>query len=458
MARNDPDRTEQTRAPRPAANAAGPNAFDRFFRLTASGTTARTEVVAGVTTFLAMAYILFVNPSILGETGMDTDAIFVATALAAALGTLIMGLVARYPIALAPGMGLNAFFAFTVVLTLGIPWQTALAGTFTSGVLFFVLALSGVREAIVNAIPLQLKLAVGAGIGTFIAFIGLRNAGIVVADEATLVTLGKITAPGTLLAIFGIVTTALLLARGVRGAVFYGMVATAVAGVATTFIAPPEGIVAPIPSLAPTFGQAIENLPEIFTGQMIVVVLTMLFVDFFDTSGTLIAIANQAGFLREGKLPRARRAFTADAAATMGGAVLGTSTTTSYIESSAGVAVGGRTGLTAVTTALLFLLALFFSPLLGVVTPEVTAPALIIVGVLMARGLSDIEWSKIEYALPAFVIVLTMPLTYSIANGIALGMVLFPLLMVFRGRAREVHPIAYGLFFVFLAYFIWLVD
>ncbi|MPY79953.1 MAG: NCS2 family permease [Actinophytocola sp.] len=432
-----------------------PNPFDRFFRLSEEGTTVGREAIAGVTTFLAMAYILFVNPSILGETGMDTNAIFVATGLAAALGTLIMGLWARYPIALAPGMGLNAFFAFTVVLQLGIPWQTALAGTLASGVLFFLLAVTGIREAIINAIPIQLKLATGAGIGLFIAFIGLQNAGVVVNSDDTLVTLGDLTSAGTVLTAFGLLMTTLFLVRGIRGGVFYGMVLTAAAGVITGYIDPPTGVVDMVPSLAPTFGQAITNIPELFTAQMAIVVFTMLFVDFFDTSGTLIAIANQAGLLRDGKLPRAMRAFTSDSVATMGGAVLGTSTTTSYIESSAGVAAGGRTGLTSVFTAVLFLLALFFSPLLAVVTPEVTAPALIVVGVLMAVGLGGIEWDKLEFAIPAFVMVIAMPLTYSIANGIALGLIFYPLMMLFRGRWRDVHPALYVLLLVFLAYFIW---
>lgn len=431
--------------------------LDQFFQLSANQTTVPRELIAGGTTFLAMAYILFVNPLILGDTGMDANAVFVATALAAALGTLIMGLWARYPVALAPGMGLNAFFAYTVVLGMGIPWQTALAGTLVSGVLFFIIAVTGLREAIINAIPMQLKLATAAGIGLFIAFIGLRNAQIVVPHSETLVTLGDLSRPETLLAVFGLVVTALLLVRGFRGGIFYGMVITAVAGMITGLIDLPSGVVANVPSLAPTFGEAFAHLGDVLTAQMVVVVFTMLFVDFFDTSGTLIAVASQAGLLKDGKLPRARQAFAADSLATVGGAVLGTSTTTSYIESSSGVAVGGRTGLTSTTTALLFLLALFFSPLLGVATAEVTAPALILVGVFMAQSLGKIEWGALEYAFPAFAIVLGMALTSSIATGIALGLLLFPLLMVVRGRWREVHPIGYGLFFVMLAYFIWLV-
>ncbi|AEF42687.1 NCS2 family permease [Hoyosella subflava] len=430
---------------------------DRFFHITEQGTTFRTEVVAGTTTFLAMAYILFVNPQILGSAGMDVPAVFVATALAAALGSLVMGLWARYPIALAPGMGLNAFFAFTVVLGMGIPWETALAGTLVSGVLFFILAVTGVRGAIIRAIPLNLKFATGAGIGLFIAFIGLRNAEIVVPDEATTVTLGDLSRPETLLALFGVAVTAVFLIRGFKGGVFYGMILTAAAGMITGLISAPDAVVGSVPSLAPTFGVAFGNLGELITAQMLVVVLTMLFVDFFDTSGTLIAVANQAGFLKNGELPRANRALMSDSVATMGGAVLGTSTTTSYIESSAGVSAGGRTGLTSVVTAGFFLLSLLFSPLLAVVTPEVTAPALIIVGVFMAKALGDIEWNKLEYAIPAFATVVAMPLTYSIANGIAFGLLLYPLLMVAKGRWRDVHPITYALFVVVIAHFIWLV-
>ncbi len=436
----------------------GTGTLERFFRLRENGTTARTEVVAGTTTFLAMAYIVFVNPMILSDAGMDQGAVFVATCLAAVVGTLIMGLWARYPIAQAPGMGLNAFFAYTVVLGMGIPWQTALAGTLVSGLLFFILAVTGVREAIVDAIPLQLKLAVGAGIGLFIAFIGLRNAGLVVEYEATLVTLGDLRAPTTLLAIFGLVITALFLLRGLKGGVFYGIVVTALVGIIVGIIDLPGAVVSTPPSLAPTFGEAFTSLPELLTVQLALVVFTMLFVDVFDTTGTLIAVANQAGMLEDNKLPRANRALVSDSVATMAGAALGTSTTTSYIESSAGVGSGGRTGLTSVVTSGFFLLALFFSPLLGVVTPQVTAPALIVVGVMMARGLGQIEWNELEYALPAFVVVIAMPLTYSIANGIALGLFLYPLAMLFKGRGRDVHPMMYVLMAAFLVYFIWLVE
>ena len=446
------ERQDDPGAPQPSSG------LDRYFGLSAHGTDVRTELVAGLTTFLAMAYIIVVNPGILSETGMDFGAVFVATCLAAALGSGVMGLWAKLPIAQAPGMGLNAFFAFSVVLGLGVPWQTALAATFVSGLVFLLLAVTGARQAIINAIPLPLKLAVSAGIGLFIAFIGLRNAGIVVANEATVVGLGDLASGTTLLAIFGVIATAFFVVRGVRGGIFYGIVATTVVGMLTGLVALPDGVVGAVPSMAPTFGEALANLPELFTADLLVVVFTMLFVDFFDTAGTLIGVTNQAGLLTpEGELPRGNRALVSDAIATMGGAVAGTSTTTSYIESSAGVGAGGRTGLTAVTTSGLFLLALFFAPLLSVVTdvPAVTAPALIIVGVMMAQSLGQLEWGDMVFAIPAFVTVIAMPLTYSIATGIALGLVLFPLFMVFRGRARDVHPIMYALMVVFLAYFVW---
>jgi AGZA family xanthine/uracil permease-like MFS transporter len=436
--------------------------MERFFGFKEHGTSMKQEFIAGLTTFLAMAYILFVNANILSAAGMDTGAVFVATGLSAAIGCLVMGLWANYPIALAPGMGLNAFFAFSVVLGLGIPWQTALFGVFVSGVIFFILTLTKIRETLINAIPTQLKLAAGAGIGLFIAFIGLKSAGIVQAapPDTTIVALGNITAPTTILAIFGIVVSAFFMIRGFKGGIFYGMVLTSVAGIIVGLIAVPGAIVSSIPSLAPTFGAAITYTlanPEVLTLQLLVVIFTFLFVDFFDTAGTLMAVANQAGLLKDDKLPRANRALGADSVATMTGAILGTSTTTSYIESSAGVAVGGRTGFTSVVVAAFFLLSLFFSPLLGVVTAQVTAPALIIVGVLMASALGSIKWDKLEYAIPAFVTIITMPLTFSIATGIALGFILYPLMKIFKGEFKDVHPIMYFMFLIFIAYFVWLV-
>ena len=432
--------------------------MDQWFRISERGSTWRREIMAGVTTFLAMAYILFVNGAVLSDAGLDADAVFVATALAAAVGCLIMGLWANYPIGLAPGMGLNAFFTYTVVLGMGIPWETALAAVLVSGILFVALTISGLRERVINAIPQQLKMAAAAGIGFFIAFIGLQNAGIVVANDATLVTFGEIMGAGPLLAVTGLLVTVLFLLRGFHGAVFYGIVATAALGMITGVVAMPEAVVAGLPSLEPTFGKAVTNLPKVLlTPELWVVVFTFLFVDVFDTAGTLMAVANQAGLLRDNKLPAASRAMGADSVATCVGAVLGTSNTTSYIESASGVAAGGRTGLTAVVVAGLFLLSLFFSPLLKITLehPELTAPALIVVGVLMAGALSGIDWHNPAFALPAFITVIAMPLTFSIATGLALGFVLYPLTMVFQGQWRQVNPVMYALFVIFIAYFIW---
>lgn len=431
----------------------------KYFRFEELGTNYRTEFMAGLTTFLAMAYILFVNPNVLGVTGMDEGAVFTATAIAAAVGTFIMGVLARYPVALAPGMGLNAFFAYTVVLGYGIPWQTALAGVLASGIIFILLTISGLREKIINMIPANLKLAVGAGIGFFIAFIGFQNAGIIIANEATLVGLGDLASPNVLLAIFGLVVSVILLSMNIRGGIFYGMIITSIVGMIFGLIASPKGIgdiISPAPSIASTFGQAFINFGDIFTLEMLVVILTFLFVDFFDTAGTLVAVATQAGLLKDNKLPRAGKALFSDAAATVVGSVVGTSTTTSYVESTAGVGVGGRSGFASVVTAGFFLLALFFSPLLAVITVEVTAPALIIVGVLMAASLKDINWDKFEIALPAFLTVICMPLTYSIATGIAIGFIFYPITMIMKGKAKEVHPVMYGLAIIFILYFVYL--
>jgi adenine/guanine/hypoxanthine permease len=431
----------------------------KYFHFDELGTNFKTEVIAGITTFLAMAYILFVNPQILSETGMDQNALFTATALAAAVGTLVMGLVAKYPVALAPGMGLNAFFAYTVVLTYGIPWQTALSGVLVSGIVMVILTLTGIREMIINAIPTNLKLAVGAGIGLFIAFIGLINAGIVVNNDATLVGIGDLTAPTVVLAIFGLVVSVILLTRGIKAGIFYGMIITSIVGMIFGLVPFPTGIsevVSSVPSLEPIFGHALFNLDNIFTIEMLVVILTFMFVDFFDTAGTLVAVASQAGILKDGKLPRAGRALASDSSGTVFGAIFGTSSTTSYVESTAGVGVGGKSGFTAVVTAICFLLALFFSPLLAVVTPQVTASALIIVGVLMVSNLKNIEWDKFEVAVPAFFTVLMMPLTYSIATGIAIGFIFYPITMMVKGRAKEIHPIMYAMAIIFVAYFIFL--
>jgi len=451
----------------------------KYFEFDRHGTTYRREIIAGLTTFLAMAYILAVNPNILSGAGLPPelqakfpphDAVFTATALAAAIGTLIMGIVGKLPIGQAPGMGLNAFFAFTAVLTMQIPWQQALAGVFVSCTLFLILSLTGIRSQIIDAIPQNLKNATTAGIGLFIAFMGLKNAGIIVDSPATLVTMGHLsfkegmdatqilTVKNALLAVFGLLVTGVLLARRIHAGVFVGMLITAVAGMIFGVVELPSQIVSAPPSLAPTLGVALPYLLDpsvIFSQGMFIVVFTFLFVDFFDTTGTLLGVCNQAGLLKDGKLERPGSALASDAVAGMAGALLGTSTTTSYIESTAGVAAGGRTGFTAVVIGFMFLLSLFFFPLLSVITPAVTAPALIIVGVLMASSLRNIEWDKLEESLPAFLTMLMMPLSSSIAAGIACGFIFYPVTKACKGQAREVHPAMYVLFVIFLVYFIW---
>jgi len=430
----------------------------KYFMFDELGTNYRREIIGGITTFLAMAYILAVNPGMLENAGMDKGAVFVATALAATVGSLIMGIFAKFPISLAPGMGLNAFFAFTVVGAYGIPWQTGLTGVFFSGIIFIILSLTGIRETVINAIPVQLKYAVSAGIGLFITFVGLQGAGIIKASKATLVTLGTFTGP-TLLAVFGIVLSVILIIKLRSIGIFLGMVITAIVGMMTGVIAPPTAVVSAIPSVDSTFMVALDPIRHDFGSllnvKFLVVVLTFLFVDFFDTAGTLMAVATQAGLVKDNKLPRASRALMADALATTIGSLFGTSTTTAYVESTSGVAAGARSGFSAVVTAILFLVALFFSPLLAVVTPAVTAPALVIVGVLMVSSLRLIDWDKFEIAVPAFFTVIMMPLGYSIATGIAIGFVFYPITMLLAGRKKEIHPMMYGLFFVFLAYFIW---
>ncbi|CAI9390088.1 NCS2 family permease [Niallia sp. Sow4_A1] len=439
----------------------------KFFKFEELGTNYRREFLGGFTTFLAMAYILAVNPFTLtlGDVAdlpdalrMDYGAVFVATALAAAVGSLIMGIFANYPIALAPGLGLNAYFAYTVVLTQGHPWQYALAAVFISSVFFLLLTLSGLREKLINAIPVELKLAVGAGIGLFITFIGLQNSEIIVGNAATLVHIGDLTKPSTLLAIFGIFVTIILMVRGIHGGVFYGMIITAVVGMIFGVIDTPSKVVSTVPSIEPTFGSLFSALgdPGFYTQSMLVVVLTFLFVDFFDNAGTLVAVANQAGLMKENKLPRAGKALFADSIASMVGSIFGTSTTTSYIESSAGVAAGARTGFAAVVTAGFFLLSLFFFPLLEVVTSAVTTPALVVVGILMVSSLGKIEWAKFEVAVPAFLTIVAMPLTYSIATGIAVGFIFYPIVMIVKGRIKDINPIMYIFFVIFALYFIFL--
>ncbi|APH05659.1 NCS2 family permease [Bacillus weihaiensis] len=425
----------------------------QFFQFAERQTTYRQEFIGGLTTFLSMAYILVVNPIVLAEAGMDKGAVFTATALSAIIGTLMIGLLANFPIGIAPSMGLNSFFTYSVVIGMGIPWQTALTGVFISGVLFVLLSVLKIREKIIDVIPQDLKYAIASGIGFFVAFIGLKNSGIVQANPATFVSLGNLAAPPTLLAIFCFILTVIFLVKNVRGGIFYGMVIATIIGILFGVIDKPESIVGAIPSLEPTFGVALLQLDQIFTVELLAVVFTFLFVAFFDTAGTLIAVASQAGIMKDNKIPNVGRALLADASASVAGSVLGTSTTASFVESSAGIAAGARTGFSSVVMSGLFVIALFFSPLLAIVTPEVTAPALIIVGALMASEIYHIKWTKLEIAIPAFVTIIMMPLTFSVATGIGLGFVMYPITMLAMKKHKEIHPIIYILAVIFLAYF-----
>ncbi|ARS47672.1 NCS2 family permease [Ectopseudomonas hydrolytica] len=428
--------------------------LERLFQLKAHNTSVRTEVLAGITTFLTMAYILFVNPNMLAETGMDHGAVFVATCLAAAIGSLIMGLLANYPIALAPGMGLNAFFTYTVVMTMGYSWQTALGAVFLSGAIFFLLSIFKIREWIINSIPLALRAGIAAGIGLFLAIIALKNAGIVVDHPATLVGLGDMSKGGALLACLGFFVIAALAYRKVTGAVMIGILL--VTGLSIVLgLSELPGVVSMPPSLMPTLLQL--DIAGALDIGLISVIFAFLFVDLFDTSGTLVGVAQKADLLdKDGKMPRLGRALMADSTATMAGAALGTSTTTSYIESAAGISAGGRTGLTACVVAALFLLSLFFAPLAGSVPAYATAPALLFVAVLMMSSLAQIDWDDLTVAAPVVVAALAMPLTFSIANGIAFGFIAWTAVKVLSGRWRELNPAMWvlsALFIVKLAYF-----
>ncbi|MER0042520.1 NCS2 family permease [Pseudomonas sp. MGal98] len=411
--------------------------LERLFQLNAHNTNVRTELLAGVTTFLTMAYILFVNPSILGETGMDKGAVFVATCLAAAFGSAVMGLIANYPIALAPGMGLNAFFTYTVVMGMGHSWQVALGAVFLSACLFFLLSIFKIREWIINSIPLELRSAIAAGIGLFLALIALQNAGIVAANPATMVGLGDLSSPAALLAILGFFLIIGMEALRITGAVLISILVVTGLSIALG-VSEFGGVVSMPPSLAPTFMQL--DIAGALDVGLISVIFAFLFVDLFDNSGTLIAVAKKAGLMRkDGHLPKMGRALIADSTAALGGSLLGTSTTTSYIESAAGVSAGGRTGLTAIVVAVLFLFALFFAPLAGSVPAFATAPALLFVAVLMASGMAEIEWSDITVAAPVVVTALAMPLTYSIATGIAFGFITWVAAKTLAGRFRELN-------------------
>lgn len=439
--------------------------MENLFHLKDHRTNVKTEILAGVTTFLAMAYILAVNPAILGEAHMSHQGVFLATAISAGLTSIFMGLIANYPVSLAPGMGVNALFTYTIVGQMGLSPEGALACVFVSGIIFVLITVTKIRRKIINAIPAQLKLAIGAGIGFFVAFVGLKNCGIIVANQSTFVALGNLKDPTVLLALFGIIVTLVLLARNKPAAVFYGLVITAVVGVVCGTIFGLKGM-PQLPSKLVSvdfdfslIGAFARGFNEMFTHpQCIVAIFSLLFVDFFDTAGTLVAVASKADLINEdGELVNVERALLADAIGTVFGSMIGTSTVTSFVESTSGVGVGGRTGLTACTTGVCFLLTVFFYPVLSMITMAVTAPALVVVGILMASQLKDIEWDNLIYGASAFVTVIFMILGYSISNGIALGFIVYVISMVATGKAKEINKMVWMLFLLFIAYFAFLI-
>lgn len=434
--------------------------LEKQFGLKAQGTSVRTEVLAGFTTFLTMAYIVIVNPAILGQTGMPIAAVAAATCLAAGLGSILMGLIANYPIALAPGMGLNAYFTFTVVKGMGLPWETALGCVFLSGIAFLVLTVAGIRQLIVGAIPRPLFSAIAAGIGLFIAFIGLKEAGIIVANPATTVALGDLTQPTAILAILGLVIMSGLMVWRVKGAILIGILVAAAAGWALGLakVVPGEYGLAALTATA--FKLDIPAALHLNGGMgmaLAEVIFVFLFVDLFDNVGTLVAVTKKAGLVQpDGTIPRLNRILTADSIATIGGSLAGTSTVVSYIESASGVAAGGRTGLTAIVVGVLFLLTLFFAPWVQAIPAAATAPALIIVGSLMIGALADIDWDDPGVAIPAFLTVIAIPLTFSIANGLAFGITAFAVLKLARGQAKPGDWLLFVLAALFVARFIYM--
>ena len=426
--------------------------LEKLFKLKENHTSLKQEAMAGLTTFLTMAYIIFVNPMMLAAAGMDHGAVFVATCLAAAIGCLIMGIVANYPIALAPGMGLNAFFTYTVVGEMGYTWETALGAVFLSGICFLILSLVRIREWIVNSIPMSLRLGIAAGIGLFLALIGLKSAGIVVASPTTLVTMGDITAFPAVMAAVGFFLIIAMVQRGMKSAVVVSILSITILGLLFGDVQY-TGVLAMPPSIMPTFMKM--DLASVLDISMLSVVFAFLFVDLFDTSGTLVAVAQRGGFLDDkGRLPRLKRALTADSTATIAGAMLGTSTTTSYIESTAGVSAGGRTGLTAVVVGFLFLLSLFISPLAAMVPAYATAGTLFYVAILMMSGLIHVEWEDLTEAAPVVVVCILMPLTFSIATGIAMGFISYAVIKLMSGRYKDLNVGVVVLALLFIAKFI----
>lgn len=430
------------------------NILEKIFKLKENNTTVKTEILAGITTFMTMAYILVVNPSILSEAGMDKGAVFTATALAACIGSVAMGLLANYPITLMPAMGLNAFFAYSVVLGMGYSWQFALCAVFIEGIIFIILSLTNVREKIIECVPTVLKHAVTAGIGLFIAFIGLKSAGIIQSGGA-IIELGNMKSPTVVLAVIGIIIASALLIKNMKGAFLLAMIITTVIGIVAGLVALPNSIVSSVPSIKPVFLQAFSlDASEIFSPEMAMIVFTFLFVDLFDTVGFLIGIASQSGMLDEnGNLPRAKQALLADAIGTTAGALLGTSTVTSSVESASGIAEGGKTGLTSVVTGIMFLVALFFAPIFTAIPAEATSSVLILVGVMMASSILKINFDDFSDAIPAFLTFIIMPLAYSVADGIMFGIISFTVLKLISNKKDEVKPSLIILSIVFILKF-----
>ena len=428
--------------------------LERYFHFADHNTTWRTELLAGLTTFVTMAYIIFVNPSILAETGMPIAAVTVATCLCAAFGSILMGALANYPLALAPGMGLNAYFTYTVVKGMGVPWQTALGAVFLSGIIFLLLTLGGIRQRLLAAIPFQLHAAVAGGIGLFIAFIGLRNAGLIVPSPATTVTLGNLHSPPVLLAIFGIALIAILQALRIRAAMLLGVLGTLVIGILFHQVHWTPATLNPLAIRSTAFHLDLRGALRL---NALEIIFVFLFVDLFDNIGTLVAVTERANLIApDNTIPRLERIFFADALSTVVGSLAGTSTVTSYIESASGVAAGGRTGVTAIVTGLCFLISIFIAPLVGAIPSFATAPALILVGALMVASAARIDWDEPRVAIPAFLTLLTIPLTYSIATGLSFGIISFAALEIATGRARRQHWMLYLLAVLFIARFIWL--
>jgi AGZA family xanthine/uracil permease-like MFS transporter len=433
--------------------------LERTFHLTESKADVRTEFLAGITTFVTLAYILFVNPNILKDAGMPPEATFAATCIASAFGTLVMGLYANYPIAVAPGMGLNAFFTYTVVIGMKLPWQTALGAVFISGVIFFILTVTKVREWIVEGVPQVLRLAIGVGIGLFIAFIGLRNAGVIIRSDATLLALGDMKSPGVLVAAAGLIITSFFIARRVRGALLIGILATTILAMLAGVSPTPTGIGSFL-----AFGNPVERLKltafhlDIMAALnvgLIPILFSFTFVDLFDNIGTLVGVARKAGLLNErGQLPRIGKALFADSLGTMFGALMGTSTVTSYIESAAGVSEGGRTGLTAVVVGLLFIMAIVFAPMVGLIPAQATAPALILVGSFMMVDLLHIKFDDFTEAFPAFLTIIMMPLTYSVAQGLAFGFMSYTVIKLVSGKHKDNNAVTYTLTILFILHFV----